>query len=264
MREPPASAGSRPPCPQPQGGGGSLLVRGGGGGGAADDGCRRQPAPAGEWRAATAGAQERGQGRKRGGQGRALHLRLAGSLYVQVRELRERLGRVRAFGLATPDCVRGPPRRRTSRRRRRLAGPSWTRPVRAGRWAAGARAGRLTPGPEWKGNLRGCSAAGTCRLWSASRPGSSTTQSWMQKPQAPTSRRGGRLQLRATTTRMKAPPGRDLELKTGVRPADAPRTRSAALSLDASQLRSPAPCVCSPSPRQLPFIHSLTQFTRRY
>lgn len=142
MREPPASAGSRPPCPSPKGGGGSLLVRGGGRGGAADDGCRRQPAPAGEWRAATAGAQARGTGARAPSPPGRLSLRPG-------------VGAPRAsgpgeghLGRAAPDCVRGPPRGGGP-----LAGGgalldrSWTGPVRAGRWAAGARAGEADSGP---------------------------------------------------------------------------------------------------------------------
>lgn len=103
MREPPTGAGPRPPCPSPPGGGGPALVGGGGGGGAAHDGCGRQPAPAGEWRAAGGGA-----GAAVGG-GRA-HQLLPGSLCVQVWELRERLGRVRGFWAGLPLTVCGDPR----------------------------------------------------------------------------------------------------------------------------------------------------------
>lgn len=64
------------------------------------------------------------QGRKRGGQGRALHLRLAGSLYVQVWELRERLGRVRGIWAGLPQTVCGDPR--VAADLSQEAAPCWT------------------------------------------------------------------------------------------------------------------------------------------
>ena len=77
-----------------------------------------------------------------------------------------------------------------------------------------------------------------------------------------------RLQLRAATTRMKAAAlGRDLELedwgetrehREDLAPPRFPR-------LDAGQPAAPPPAsVAPPLASQLPFIHSLTQFTRLY
>lgn len=64
------------------------------------------------------------QGRERGGQGRALHLRPAGSLYVQVWELRERLGRVRGIWAGLPQTVCGDPR--VAADLSQEAAPCWT------------------------------------------------------------------------------------------------------------------------------------------
>lgn len=135
----------------------------------------------------------RGRGRGRGG-GRALQLRPALSLRPGVGAPRAAEPSERLLGRAAPGGVRGPPHGGGP-----LAGGgalldrSWAGPVRAGRqWQRRRRAGGRPRGRGGAGGFGAALLAGTCHPWlGAPRLSTSTTQSWMRKPRAPTFRRGG-------------------------------------------------------------------------